>query len=124
NVREVVERRLVDNPNVHLIDPLGYEEFVFMMKRSYFIITDSGGVQEEAPSLGKPVLVLRDMTERPEALAAGAVELVGTSIEKIVSSARRLLYDRAHYLRMSQVANPYGDGQAAKRIREILEQHS
>lgn len=122
NVREPVERLLGAIPFVHLIDPLDYEPFVYMMDRAHFIITDSGGVQEEAPSLGKPILVMRDTTERPEAVEAGTVILVGTSREKITAEAGRLLNDDAHYRHMAQALNPYGDGLAAQRIRAILEE--
>ena len=102
--------------NVHLIDPVDYLPFVYLMDRSYLIITDSGGVQEEAPSLGKPVLVMRDTTERPEAVEAGTVRLVGTSREKIVGETRRLLTDEEEYAKMSRAHNPYGDGKAVQRI--------
>lgn len=121
NVREPVARRLTHHPQIRLIDPLEYEPFVYLMGRSHMIITDSGGIQEEAPSLGKPVLVMRETTERPEAVEAGTVVLVGTSMERITNEARRLLTDPTHYRRMSQTLNPYGDGQAARRIRSILE---
>jgi UDP-N-acetylglucosamine 2-epimerase (non-hydrolysing) len=124
NVRGPVERLLGNHPRIHLIDPLDYEPFVFLMERSHIIITDSGGVQEEAPSLGKPVLVMRDTTERPEAVDAGTVILVGTSRERIVKEANRLLNDDAHYGRMAQAMNPYGDGQAAKRIRAVIEEQA
>lgn len=124
NVVEPVERLLGDHPRIHLIDPLDYAPFVFLMERSYMIITDSGGVQEEAPSLGKPVLVMRDTTERPEAVDAGTVILVGTSRERIVFEANRLLNDRAHYAQMAQAINPYGDGGAAKRIRSVIEERA
>jgi UDP-N-acetylglucosamine 2-epimerase (non-hydrolysing) len=124
NVREPVERLLGDHPRIHLIDPLEYEPFVFLMERCHIIITDSGGVQEEAPSLGKPVLVMRDTTERPEAVDAGTVILVGTSQERIVGEANRLLNDDVHYRRMAQALNPYGDGQAARRIRSVIEEQT
>jgi UDP-N-acetylglucosamine 2-epimerase len=124
NVLTPVERLLRDHPRIHLIDPLDYAPFVYLMERSHIIITDSGGVQEEAPSLGKPVLVMRDTTERPEAVDAGTVILVGASRERIVSEANRLLSDTAHYARMAQAVNPYGDGNAAKRIRAIIEEHA
>ena len=103
-------------PNVHLIEPLAYVPFVDLMRRCAFLITDSGGIQEEAPSLGKPVLVLREKTERPEAVDAGTVKLVGTDEDKIVMEASRLLDDPEEYLRMTRIHNPYGDGQASKRI--------
>jgi UDP-N-acetylglucosamine 2-epimerase (non-hydrolysing) len=101
---------------VHLIEPVDYLPFVYLMTRSYIIITDSGGVQEEAPSLGKPVLVMRSTTERPEALQAGTVRLVGTDGARIISETARLLDDNATYEQMALAHNPYGDGHAAKRI--------
>jgi UDP-N-acetylglucosamine 2-epimerase (non-hydrolysing) len=120
NVQEPV-RRLLDNiPNIHLIAPLDYLPFVYLMNRSYLIITDSGGVQEEAPSLGKPVLVIRDTTERPEAVEAGTVKLVGTDAEKIYQESIKLLDDLSTYQYMAFAHNPYGDGGAAKRIVDIL----
>jgi UDP-N-acetylglucosamine 2-epimerase (non-hydrolysing) len=122
SVREPVERLLKDAPFIHLIDPLDYEPFVFLMEKSHLIMTDSGGVQEEAPSLGKPVLVLRDITERPEGVDAGTAILVGTSRDRIVGEVGRLLADGEHYRRMAQATNPYGDGMAAKRIRAVIEQ--
>ena len=120
NVQEPVKRILKDNERVHLINPLDYESFVWLMEKSYFILTDSGGIQEEAPSLGKPVLVLRQVTERPEAVEAGTVRVVGLDRDKIVREAQRLLDDETLYERMSKAANPYGDGKASKRIVEIL----
>ncbi|WP_201447547.1 non-hydrolyzing UDP-N-acetylglucosamine 2-epimerase [Massilia puerhi] len=127
NVQEPVQRILKDNPNVHLIDPVSYLPFVYLMNRATILLTDSGGIQEEAPSLGKPVLVMRDTTERPEAVAAGTVRLVGTGVESIVGGIRTLLNDPAEYQRMSSATNPYGDGTAATRIlnflREKHEQH-
>lgn len=120
NVREPVNRLLSDLPNIHLIAPLDYLPFVYLMSISYLILTDSGGIQEEAPSLGKPVLVMRDTTERPEAVAAGTVQLVGTETDKIVSSLTLLLDNREAYERMSFAHNPYGDGEACKRILEAL----
>lgn len=120
HVQEPVRRILGKSPQVHLIAPLDYLPFVYLMKRSYLIITDSGGVQEEAPSLGKPVLVMRDTTERPEALAAGTVKLVGTDRQKIVAEALLLLNDSAAYQAMGRAHNPYGDGMAAARIVEVL----
>ncbi|WP_269751493.1 non-hydrolyzing UDP-N-acetylglucosamine 2-epimerase [Paraneptunicella aestuarii] len=121
NVREPVNRILVDTPNVKLIEPLEYLPFVFLMGRSKVILTDSGGIQEEAPSLGKPVLVMRDTTERPEAVAAGTVILVGTEQDKIVQELSLLLDDEQHYAAMAEAHNPYGDGQSAKRIVDILQ---
>jgi UDP-N-acetylglucosamine 2-epimerase (non-hydrolysing) len=120
NVQEPVKRLLSDCPSVHLIEPLDYHPFVWLMDRSYLIITDSGGVQEEAPSLGKPVLVMRDTTERPEAVLSGTVRLVGTNAELIVSEATMLLNDADAYEAMSKSHNPYGDGKAAERIIEQI----
>jgi UDP-N-acetylglucosamine 2-epimerase (non-hydrolysing) len=118
NVREPVNKILAARglSNVHLIDPVDYLPFVYLMDRAYLIVTDSGGIQEEAPSLGKPVLLMRDTTERPEAVEAGTVKLVGTSREKIVAEARRLLTDEQAYATMSRAHNPYGDGHAVERI--------
>lgn len=122
NVQEPVRRILGrgDLGNVYLIEPVDYLPFVYLMNRSHLIITDSGGVQEEAPSLGKPVLVMRDTTERPEAVQAGTVRLVGTDCNTIVREARLLLHDSAAYERMSMAHNPYGDGKAALRICAAL----
>lgn len=120
NVKEPVNRLLSGVANVHLIEPLDYLPFVYLMNRSYLILTDSGGVQEEAPSLGKPVLVMRDTTERPEAVLAGTVRLVGTGLNAIVDNVEELLGDSAAYQRMSVAHNPYGDGQACARIIEVL----
>ena len=116
NVQEPVKRILGDHPAIHLIEPQDYLPFVYLMSRAYLIITDSGGVQEEAPSLGKPVLVMRELTERPEAVDAGTVELVGTDRARILAAAQRLLDDPSAYQRFSQAHNPYGDGLAATRI--------
>jgi len=116
NVQEPVGRILGDCPKVHLISPLDYLPFVYLMKRCDLILTDSGGIQEEAPSLGKPVLVMRDTTERPEGLQVGAVRLVGTDTGKIVSETLRLLDSETEYQTMAKAGNPYGDGLAAKRI--------
>jgi UDP-N-acetylglucosamine 2-epimerase (non-hydrolysing) len=120
NVQEPVRRILGDVPNVHLIEPLDYLPFVYLMGKSYLILTDSGGVQEEAPSLGKPVLVMRDTTERPEAVDAGTVKLVGTNHPLIVREATTLLDDAQAYERMARAHNPYGDGLATKRIIETI----
>jgi UDP-N-acetylglucosamine 2-epimerase (non-hydrolysing) len=120
NVQKPVRSILMGLSNVHLIEPLDYEPFVFLLKYSYLVLTDSGGIQEEAPSLGKPVLVMREVTERPEAIEAGTVELVGANKEKIVLGVTRLLEDNNHYLMMSRAHNPYGDGQACRRILEML----
>ncbi|MEX5284710.1 UDP-N-acetylglucosamine 2-epimerase (non-hydrolyzing) [Selenomonas sputigena] len=123
-VREVVAEELGGLERVHLIDPLDYEPFANLMARSHLILTDSGGVQEEAPALGKPVLVLRDTTERPEAVEAGTVRLVGTDRDRVYAEARRLLSDAAAYNRMSEACNPYGDGEAARRIVEAVLYHA
>lgn len=120
NVREPVNRLLSGIDNVHLIGPLDYLPFVHVMSRSYLIVTDSGGIQEEAPSLGKPVLVMRDTTERPEAIEAGTVKLVGTNVETIVETVENLLTDAAAYRQMSIAHNPYGDGKACERIADAL----
>jgi UDP-N-acetylglucosamine 2-epimerase (non-hydrolysing) len=123
NVREPVNRLLSTLPNVFLIEPQDYLPFVYLMNKSYLIITDSGGVQEEAPSLGKPVLVMRDTTERPEAVAAGTVKLVGTDTQKIVEQTLVLLNDEDVYKKMSQAHNPYGDGLACHRIvKQLIEE--
>ena len=119
-VRDVVEPSLGGLERVHLVEPQGYAEFVALMKRSYLILTDSGGVQEEAPALGKPVLVLRDETERPEAVAAGTVQLVGTGREAIRSAVEALLDSPERYRRFATVVNPYGDGWAAERIGRVV----
>jgi UDP-N-acetylglucosamine 2-epimerase (non-hydrolysing) len=121
NVQEPVRRILGGVNNVHLIEPQDYLPFVYLMKRSHIILTDSGGIQEEAPSLGKPVLVMRDTTERPEAVAAGTVCLVGTDRIKIVKETTRLLSDQAAYEQMAYAHNPYGDGQACQRICSTFE---
>lgn len=116
NVQEPVNRLLADTENIHLISPLDYLPFVYLMKKAYIIITDSGGIQEEAPSLGIPVLVMRDTTERPEAVEAGTVKLVGSNKQQIVAETEKLLDDPAHYRKMSIAHNPYGDGRACDRI--------
>lgn len=116
NVQGPVRDKLSNSPNIYLIEPQDYPHFVYLMNRAHIILTDSGGVQEEAPSLGKPVLVMRDTTERPEAVAAGTVKLVGTDCEKIVSETEQLLDDQAHYAEMAAAHNPYGDGTAANQI--------
>jgi UDP-N-acetylglucosamine 2-epimerase (non-hydrolysing) len=120
NVRKPVHDLLGDIANIHLVEPAPYPEFVWLMDRSTVILSDSGGVQEEAPSLRKPVLVMRDTTERPEAVEAGAVELVGTSHEKIVDRVTRLLTDSREYARRQIDRNPYGDGHSAQRIVELM----
>lgn len=122
NVREPVQRLLAGIANVHLIEPQDYLPFVYLMSQAYLILTDSGGIQEEAPSLGKPVLVMRDTTERPEAVAAGTVKLVGTDVQSITSAITTLITDVDAYRQMSVAHNPYGDGQACQRILESLAQ--
>lgn len=124
NVQQPVRRILNGVDNVHLVEPQDYLPFVYLMKRSHIILTDSGGVQEEAPSLGKPVLVMRDTTERPEAVAAGTVKLVGTDREKIVKECLHLLNNAAAYQQMTFAHNPYGDGLACSRIRHAFESTS
>lgn len=120
NVQEPVKRILGGADNVKLIEPQSYLPFVKLMSESYLILTDSGGVQEEAPSLGKPVLVMRDTTERPEAVTAGTVRLVGADAESIYNNTRKLLTDKREYDKMARAVNPYGDGHAVERIVEIL----
>ena len=119
-VRETAAAVFGGCPNIHLIEPLSYQPFVNLMAKSYFIITDSGGMQEEAPSLGKPVLVVRKETERPEALNAGTVKLAGVERETIAAMARKLLTDKNAYDAMARASNPYGDGTACDRILEAL----
>lgn len=119
-IHEVFGTKLSGLGNLFFIEPLEYLSFVYLMEKSFLVLTDSGGIQEEAPGLGKPVLVMRDTTERPEAVEAGTVRLVGTDYEKIVSETSLLLDDAAHYNRMSQAVNPYGDGRACRRIVEAL----
>ncbi len=120
NVRKPVNEILNDISNVYLLEPLEYLPFIYLMQKSYLILTDSGGVQEEAPSLGKPVLVMRDTTERPEAVEAGTVILVGTNKEKIVAELEDLLHNEIRFNAMSKLHNPYGDGEASKRIVEFI----
>lgn len=119
-VREVVAEELGGKERVHLIDPLDYEPFANLLARSYLVLTDSGGIQEEAPALGKPVLVLRDTTERPEAIEAGTVKLIGTDKQRVYDEASLLLSDQGEYAKMAEACNPYGDGHASKRIVEAL----
>jgi UDP-N-acetylglucosamine 2-epimerase (non-hydrolysing) len=123
NVREPVNRLLKNVDNVHLIEPQEYLPFVYLMNKATIIVTDSGGVQEEAPSLGKPVLVMRDTTERPEAVDAGTVKLVGTDTNRIVSAVHELLTNPAEYQKMSRAHNPYGDGKACERIVNKIIEH-
>ena len=119
-VRQVVRPMLEAHPRVSLVEPLGYEPFVLAMNEAHLILSDSGGVQEEAPALGKPVLVLRNTTERPEAVTAGTARLVGTEVDTIVAEAERLLTDAEHYRAMSRARNPFGDGHASERILDVL----
>jgi len=123
-VQQTANTILSGHDNIHLIDPLEYAPFITLMRRAYLIVTDSGGIQEEAPSLGKPVLVTRDTTERPEAITSGAARLVGTDRKALVSAATELLDDREAYLRMARVENPFGDGNASKIIVARLKKHS
>lgn len=120
NVQEPVKRLLAHLPNVFLLEPQEYLPFVYLMNASYLILTDSGGIQEEAPSLGKPVLVMRDTTERPEAVSAGTVKLVGTNVDAIVQATSKLINDSEAYTEMSFAHNPYGDGKACKKIADIV----
>jgi UDP-N-acetylglucosamine 2-epimerase len=124
NVQKPVREILSNLSNVYLIDPLEYEKFVYLMSKSFFIITDSGGIQEEAPSLGKPVLVTRDTTERPEALQSGAVKLVGTNKNIIIKEAQNLILQKDEFEKMSKANNPYGDGKASERIVEFLKERA
>ena len=121
NVRILVEEKLSGIDRVFLIDPVEYEPFVYLMHRASILLTDSGGIQEEGPSLGKPVLVMREVTERPEAVAAGTVRLVGSNADRIVSEVERLLDDKVAYEAMARAINPYGDGKASQRILAVLE---
>jgi UDP-N-acetylglucosamine 2-epimerase (non-hydrolysing) len=120
NVREPVLRILGGHERIHLIEPLDYATFVFLMDRSYLVLTDSGGVQEEAPTLGKPVLVMRETTERPEGVQAGNAKIVGVQRSGIVESLTELLIDGATYESMAKSRSPYGDGNASRRIVEII----
>lgn len=120
NVMEPVHAELDHNPRIYLIEPQDYPAFVYLMARSHIILTDSGGIQEEAPSLGKPVLVMRDTTERPEAVKAGTVKLVGTNQSQILTNVQTLLADEKEYKKMSRAHNPYGDGTAATKIKDIV----
>jgi UDP-N-acetylglucosamine 2-epimerase (non-hydrolysing) len=116
----VVKRKLSEQENIFLIEPLDYPHLVWLMDKSYIILTDSGGIQEEAPSLGKPVLVMRDVTERTEGIAAGTAILVGTSKEKIVAESIKLMENEDVYQLMSKAVNPYGKGDSSKQIVDIL----
>ena len=121
NVQKPVFELINGYNNIHLIDPLEYEPFVYLLKHAYFVLTDSGGIQEEAPSLGKPVLVMRDVTERPEAVEAGTVRLVGADTAKIISNVSELLSNQYSYDQMSKAHNPYGDGKASERIIKVYQ---
>jgi UDP-N-acetylglucosamine 2-epimerase (non-hydrolysing) len=120
-VREVANTILGKHDRIRIIEPIDVLDFHNFLSRCYLILTDSGGIQEEAPSLGKPVLVMRDTTERPEGIAAGTLKLVGTDEEVIYKTFKLLLEDKAEYEKMSHASNPYGDGYASKRITDILE---
>ena len=120
NVQKPVKAILSQLPNFHLIDPLEYAPFVYLMDKAKLIITDSGGVQEEVPSLGKPVLVTREVTERPEGVDAGVAILVGTDAEKIIRETESLMQDEKRYAKMAHISNPYGDGHAASKIIDAL----
>jgi UDP-N-acetylglucosamine 2-epimerase (non-hydrolysing) len=122
-VRAQVEKGLKSDPRIHLVEPLDYETFAHLMKDSYFIISDSGGIQEEAPALGKPVLVARTNTERPEGVLAGTLKLVGTDADTIFKEANALLSDDSVYQKMSEAKNPYGDGTYSKQIISFIKQH-
>ena len=115
-IRELAAKKFEEAGRVHLVEPLDYEPFINLMNKSYLILTDSGGIQEEAPSLGKPVLVLRDTTERPEAINAGTVKKVGTNKRMIYNKAKELLNNEDSYNEMAKASNPYGDGKASNRI--------
>ena len=123
NVEKPVRELLESLPNIYLVEPPDYLSFVGLMERAHIILTDSGGIQEEAPTLGKPVLVMREVTERPEAVEAGTAKLVGTSAERIVEETTRLLEEREEYARMSRVVYPFGDGHASQRIAGVLAEH-
>jgi len=123
NVRKPVFKILGGIKNIYLIEPLNYPDFIWLLNRSYFVVTDSGGVQEEAPSLGKPVLVMREVTERPEGIRKGAVKLVGSSPRKIVKNISLLISDKNQYCKMARVRNIYGDGKASQRIKNIIKRY-
>ena len=120
NVRKPIQERLSGHGRILLLDPLEYKSFIALLDAAYIVLTDSGGIQEEAPALGKPVLVLRDVTERPEGVEAGTARLVGTEADTIVREVTQLWTSRDAYARMAHAINPYGDGQAAKRIVDTL----
>ncbi|WP_299463150.1 non-hydrolyzing UDP-N-acetylglucosamine 2-epimerase [uncultured Microscilla sp.] len=120
NVRSIVNQTLSGVKNIHLTEPLNYADLIWLLNQSYMVLTDSGGIQEEAPALGKPVLVMRDVTERVEGIEAGTAKLVGTNHEVIVAETQKLLSDTSHYQAMSQAVNPYGDGTTSKQVLDIL----
>ena len=120
-VQEPVRRILGNHPRIALIPPVDYSDFIWLMDRCFFVLSDSGGIQEEAPGLGKPILVMRETTERPEGVQAGTCRLVGTDVKKILQESQILLENRVEYDRRSQLKNPYGDGNAAQKICAILE---
>ena len=120
NVRKPVNELLSDISNIKLVEPFQYEEFIYLMSKTYLILTDSGGIQEEAPSLGKPVLVMRETTERPEAVGAGTVKLVGSDQKNIIKAVQKLINDNSEYQKMSKAHNPYGDGRSSEKILNIL----
>ncbi|MFC1669368.1 non-hydrolyzing UDP-N-acetylglucosamine 2-epimerase [Spirochaetota bacterium] len=120
NVREPVNRILNDNDRIHLIEPLSYPYLIWLMEKSYVVLTDSGGIQEEAPALGKPVLVMRDVTERTEGVEAGTAKLVGTDMDKIIQETGKLLNDKSYYNNMAKAVNPYGDGTTSRQIVDIF----
>jgi len=122
-VREIANRIFKENRRVHLIEPLDYEPFTNLMAKSYLVVTDSGGLQEEAPSLGKPVLVVREETERPEGIEAGTAKLVGTDYNNILNEIDTLITDKKEYNKMANAVNPYGDGKASERIVDIILKH-
>lgn len=119
-VREIAKRIFKDNDRVHLVEPLDYEPFTNLMDKSYMVVTDSGGLQEEAPSLGKPVLVVREETERPEGIKAGTAKLVGTDYNNILKEIDNLIINQKEYRKMANAVNPYGDGKASERIVDII----
>jgi UDP-N-acetylglucosamine 2-epimerase (non-hydrolysing) len=120
NVQEIVYKTLSAQKNIHLIKPVSYPQLLWLMDKSYLVITDSGGIQEEAPSLGKPVLVMRDVTERQEGIDAGTALLVGTEQQNIIAATQRLIDDRTAYETMAKAVNPYGDGTSARQIVSLL----
>jgi UDP-N-acetylglucosamine 2-epimerase (non-hydrolysing) len=123
NVRSLVNEVIANSEHIHIIEPLSYDQFIQLLNKSYLILTDSGGVQEEAPSLGKPVLVLRETTERPEGIEAGTAKLVGTDVKNIIENVKHLMEDGRHYNKMANAVSPYGDGKAALKIVNILERY-